>query len=62
MTQFDFSLLAYLDPVSGAMILQIIAAFVIGTGVLLRKSILAPLSWIFRREDSSEEALSSDDS
>ena len=55
MTYFNLSLLAYLDPFTGALILQVIAAFLIGAGVMLRKFLLAPFTWLFRRRRGDEQ-------
>lgn len=49
MTSFDLSLLAYLDPMAGALILQVIAAFLLGAGVMLRRFIFAPFRLLSRR-------------
>jgi len=55
MAHFDLSLWAYLDPFTGALILQVIAAFLIGAGVMLRKYLLAPFTWLFRRHRADEQ-------
>lgn len=55
MTHFDLSLWAYLDPFTGALILQVIAAFLIGASVMLRRFLLAPFRWLFRRPRTDEQ-------
>ena len=60
MAGFDLSLWAYLDPFTGALILQVIAAFLIGAGVMLRKFLFAPFAWLFGRRRVDEQATTSD--
>ena len=59
MNCFDLSLLAYLDPFTGSLILQAIFAVVIGAGVMLRKYLFAPIRFLRRRKadqrDSDQE-------
>ena len=58
MTYFGLPLLAYLDPFTGSLILQVIAAFLIGSTVVLRKYLMAPIKWFRRRKnvDSHNES------
>ena len=51
MSHFGLPLLAYLDPFTGSLILQVIAAFLIGSTVMLRKYLMAPIDWFRRRKD-----------
>ena len=44
--------LAYIDPMSGAIILQVIVAGVIGCGAFFRRSIMATIRKLFRRGDA----------
>lgn len=47
-------LFAYIDPATGAMILQIVAAAVLAGGVFLRKIIFSPFAFLFRKNTQGE--------
>jgi len=52
------SVLAYIDPATGTMILQIIIASVLGVGVALRRFLMAPFAALagrFRGRDAGQE-------
>lgn len=49
-------MLAYVDPMSGAIILQLILAGIIGAAAFFRRSILAALRTLFRIKPSSGDA------
>jgi len=49
--------LAYIDPMSGAIVLQILIAGVIGAGAFFRHSIWAFLRRVFRLRRSTEDSL-----
>ena len=55
-------LFAYIDPATGAMILQIVAATVLASGVFFRKILISPLAFLFRRKTASDPHDSNDDS
>ena len=55
MTYFDLPFWAYLDPLTGSLLLQVLAAFLIGAGVMLRKYLFAPVAWLFRCRGSREQ-------
>ena len=55
MNPFYLPLWAYLDPVTGAMLLQVLAALLIGAGVMLRKTLFAPIIWLLHRRKSHEQ-------
>lgn len=40
-------LLAYIDPATGALVLQIVLAAVLGFGLLLRRHLIAPFAHLF---------------
>lgn len=44
-------LLLYIDPMSGAVVLQLIIAFVVGVGTFFRTTILGGIARIFRKSD-----------
>ena len=48
--------LAYIDPATGAMVLQVIVAAVLGVGVFFRKFLLLPFALLFQkgRESGSD--------
>ena len=48
----DF-LLLYIDPMSGAVVLQLIIAFIVGLGTFFRTTILGGLSGMFRKSDQA---------
>lgn len=45
-------ILAYIDPATGAMVIQIVAATVLAGGVFFRKIFLAPFAYFFRKTPS----------
>jgi len=49
MNNFVGFLFAYLDPGTGSLILQVIAAFILSAGVLLRRYLTMPFAWILNR-------------
>jgi hypothetical protein len=51
MTQACSAVLAYIDPGTGAMVLQVLLATVLGAGVMFRRFLGAPLAW-FRKSDA----------
>ncbi len=53
---------AYIDPATGAMVLQVIVAAVLATGVFFRKFFLLPFAFLFRRNRSEDAAVTGDDS
>lgn len=46
-------LLLYIDPMSGAVVLQLIIAFVVGVGAFFRTTILGGISGFFRKSDQA---------
>jgi hypothetical protein len=56
----SFALLAYIDPGSGAILLQVLLASVFTLGIFFRRLLLAPLRLFFKAQpsklDSSELA------
>ncbi len=47
-------LFAYIDPATGAMVLQVVVAAVLATGVFFRKFFLLPFAFLFRKNRSEE--------
>ena len=45
---------AYIDPATGAMVMQIVAAAVIAGGVFFRKMLTAPLALFFKKAGDAE--------
>ena len=45
---------AYIDPATGAMVMQILAAAVIAGGVFFRKLLMAPVALFFRKGTDAE--------
>jgi hypothetical protein len=45
-------ILAYIDPATGAMVIQIVVAAVLTGGVFFRKVLLAPFAFLFRKSPS----------
>ena len=60
MTHLVLPLWAYLDPFAGSIILQVVAAFLIGSGVMLRRYLLTPIGWLFRRRRGHEQDVQSE--
>ena len=53
------TILAYIDPGTGALVLQVVAAGVLTCGILFRKALLFPiaaLSSVFRRKDRASSS------
>lgn len=51
-------LLAYIDPATGAIILQMIVAFVVGVGIVFRRIFFSPFALIascFRKSDDQSD-------
>jgi hypothetical protein len=46
-------LFLYIDPMSGAVVLQLIIAFVVGVGTFFRTTILGGISNLFRKSDQA---------
>lgn len=53
-------ILAYIDPATGAMIIQIVAASVLAAGVFFRKIFLAPFAFLFKKNSRDDSPASSD--
>lgn len=49
-------MIAYIDPATGAMVMQIVAAAVIAGGVFFRKMLTAPLALFFKKGGDAESA------
>ena len=49
-----FSLLGYLDPGTGAIVLQLIAATILSAGVVFRRFLFTPFSAVFGRGKKAE--------
>ena len=49
------TLLAYIDPVSGAILLQVIVAGIVGCVAFFRRSIWRILRFVFRLKSSDED-------
>src|SRR5262245_60458156 len=47
-------MIAYIDPATGAMVMQIIAAGVLAGGVFFRKVLLAPVAFLFKKNTPAE--------
>jgi len=56
MTSLLLPPLAYLDPGTGSLILQVVAACLISSAVLLRKYLFAPIAWLTRRRKARSDA------
>ncbi len=41
--------LAYIDPATGAMVLQVVAASVLAAGMFFRKALALPFTFLFRK-------------
>ncbi len=52
---------AYIDPATGAMVLQVIVAGILATGVFFRKFFLLPFAFLFRKTRSEDTGETSDD-
>ncbi len=46
---------AYIDPMSGAILLQVIIAGIIGTAAFFRRSIWRIIRFVFRKKRSDED-------
>ena len=46
-------LLLYIDPMSGAVVLQLIIAFIVGVGTFFRTTIMGGIASFFRKSDHS---------
>ena len=46
-------ILLYIDPMSGAVVLQLIIAFIVGVGTFFRTTILGGISRIFGKSDQA---------
>lgn len=56
-------ILAYIDPATGAMILQILAAAVLAAGVYFRKIFVSPVSYLFGKHSGGKsESMGKEDS
>jgi hypothetical protein len=53
-------ILAYIDPATGAMIIQIVAASVLAGGVFFRKIFMAPFAFLFRKNNTDTTTPASD--
>lgn len=53
---------AYIDPATGAMLLQIVAAAVLATGVFFRRFLLSPFAFLFGKTRTDDQSESRDDS
>ena len=51
-----FSLIAYIDPATGAIVLQAIIAAVLAGGVIFRRALQAPFAFLFKRGDKAEDS------
>jgi hypothetical protein len=49
------ALLGYIDPGSGSLLLQLLIAGIIGSGVYFRNQVRSMLSWFRRKASPSEE-------
>jgi len=47
--------LLYIDPMSGAVVLQLIIAFIVGVGTFFRTTILGGISNLFGRSNQSSK-------
>jgi len=55
-------LFAYIDPATGAMVLQVIVAAVLATGVFFRKFFLLPFAFLLRKARTDDANATTDDS
>lgn len=46
---------AYIDPASGAILLQVILGSVLAIGVAFRKYLIGPITSLFRSKESTDE-------
>ena len=49
-----FSLMAYIDPATGAIVLQAIIASIFAGGVLFRRVLLSPFGFLFNRNKTED--------
>ncbi len=54
--------LAYIDPGTGAIVLQILVAAILGIGVVFRRIFIAPFAALFGRSSKSEGTAGDPDS
>ena len=54
------SVLGYIDPASGAIILQVVVAAILTMGIAFRRILFAPLMLFRRRQSTQDESDKSD--
>lgn len=56
----NFEILGYIDPATGALVLQVIVAAVLGAGFFFRRLLLSPFRLLFCRKRNATDDLSNE--